>query len=184
MSQINEPLSCIYFTRQAETGRYEDSPDFLRDIWPLLTANFSFIDRIYAFTHSERQNVRFKGNEQDEIDDGLLDMGKGADLPQELYTRIEPLCYYGGDRNIFFQIRTSPFLLTFLSIWPYRTKIYQSLDVLRFQDADYLILSRLANRVCQSGVVLITFIHDADSICVIGQFDTLEEILRVIAKNK
>jgi len=169
-------LSCILFTRKSNSPQgYEDYPTFLGNVWPLLESHIHMIRRIYAFQHKESTNI---GTliEYSKVFQGFYDLGKGDAILPELIPQIKYLSYYEGDRNIFYEIGLGPFLNEFLSIWPHKSKIHQDIKVIGFTGDDYKNVYNFANKVCGDEIVLTTFFHDADTMCVIGQFNTLEHI--------
>ena len=100
-------------------------------------------------------------------------------VPNKLH-EVKFMSFYKGDRNVFYEIPSEAFLIQFLSMWPHRSEIEDDVKMIGLANNDNNNLYKFAASVCTEGVVLITFLHDADTIYAIGQRTTLESILRQI----
>lgn len=177
---MQKTLSCVSFTTETDSPHgYEDYPDFLKDIWPFFELNLTNIRRIYTFQHRKGPNIKPFAKKYEQIAIDFHDMGVTDRLTSKELQKIKDLSYYQGDCNIFYEFSLNNLILIeFLSMWPHRSEIERNFNMIGLDKNDQIKLHNFANDRCAGNAVLITFLHDADSVFAIAESQTLRRLVK------
>lgn len=143
----------VKLTAYSETDPfgYKEFPDFVKDVWALMSSNRKFFTQVYEIT--------------DEFT--IISWGSLSEIPSEKIDCIRDRSYYSGHLSVFYKINSRETIDKLVKLWPYKNIIQYSSENIRMDTKHKEIIDALLKNL-HVDEVLIGFAHDADPMYLIG----------------